>query len=170
MPLRILLLLAPLVLVGCGSTQQSPAPPPRAADPSLLEPLLLSEKPAPARGLADVRDTAKDGEEVVLEGQVPPGEGRSFLNDRAGFVLMAKEDIDQNREELECMEPDCPSCAKLLNGKGVQIELVDRSGAVVKSPVKGFRGIGPESTVTVKGTVERKGKKVLVRARSFFVG
>jgi hypothetical protein len=47
---------------------------------------------------------------------------------------------------------------------------VDQSGAILKTPVKGFKGIGPDTTITIKGKVDRKGKRVLVQARRFFVG
>ena len=101
------ILIVPMLLLGCGKVSEY-APPPaptRAANASMLEPLLLPEKPAKARTVPDVRDNSKDGDEVVLEGQIPPGAVKAFLNDRAGFVLMAKADIDKNRDELDCAEP-----------------------------------------------------------------
>jgi hypothetical protein len=103
-----IILALPLLALGCGSSQRSAAPataPAKPADTALLEPLLLAEKPAQPRSVDDVREHAKDGEELALVGQIPPGEGNVFLRDRAGFVLMAKSDIDKNRGDLECAKP-----------------------------------------------------------------
>lgn len=167
----VLLLLA---LAGCAKPTDDPKPqaqaPAKPVNPALLEPLLLKDKPAEARTVEEVRAKSQDGDEVVLQGQIPPGAVKSFLNDRAGFVLMMPADIEKNKEELDCAEPGCPTCAKLLDGLGVQVELVDQSGTILKTPVQGFHAIGPMSTITVKGKVERKGKKVLVQATGFFVG
>jgi hypothetical protein len=46
---------------------------------------------------------------------------------------------------------------------------VDQSGSILKTTVKGFRNAGPESVLTVKGKVERKGGHVTVRATGLFV-
>jgi hypothetical protein len=51
----------------------------------------------------------------------------------------------------------------------VQVELVDQSGSILPTPVKGFHNIGPLSTITVQGKAERNGKNVLIRATAFYV-
>jgi hypothetical protein len=51
----------------------------------------------------------------------------------------------------------------------VRVELVDRSGATVATTVQGFRNVGPLSTLIVKGTLERQGKRLLLRATGLYV-
>ena len=51
----------------------------------------------------------------------------------------------------------------------MQVELVDQSGSILPTPVKGFNNIGPLSSITVRGKAERRGNNVLIRATAFFV-
>jgi hypothetical protein len=58
----------------------------------------------------------------------------------------------------------------LLRDLGVRVELVDQSGTIVASSVKGFQNLHGGSVITVKGKVERKGKGVVIRASALYVG
>jgi hypothetical protein len=100
------------LLVGClggalGCTGPKPDEKPKVeavARPELLEPVALGEKPGQARSVIDVREQAKDGDEVVLTGKVPPANCKPFLERLAGFVLMDPKDLDDPavKEELAC--------------------------------------------------------------------
>jgi hypothetical protein len=105
--MQLLVWLTPLALIGCG-VQTSPKQavrPSKPADAAMLSQLLLKEKPQPARTVDDARAHAQSGEEIVLEGTIPPGQIKGFLADRAAFYLMTKADIEKNKEEFECADP-----------------------------------------------------------------
>src|SRR5262249_14319354 len=105
--LRLLFWLIPLALIGC-AVQTSPKPvarPSKPADAAMLAQLLLKEKPQSVRTVDDVRGHAQSGEEIVLEGTIPPAQHKGLLADRAAFYLMSKADIEKNKEEFECADP-----------------------------------------------------------------
>lgn len=162
-------LLALLAMVGCSDHATHRAAPAPAGNAALLEPLLLKTKPDKAHSVADIRETAQDGEEVVMVGQVPPGKVKAFLDDRAAFVLLSAEDLAKNKEGFESAPEGCPEHVKMLDDLGVQVELMDQSGAIVRTPAKGLLGIEPLSTIVVKGKAVRQGKKVRIEATGFFV-
>jgi hypothetical protein len=74
------------------------------SDAALLEPFYLKEKPAEAQSVIGVRTGAKDGDEVVLQGIVPPDNVKPYSDTLAIFKLMAKEDLDDPKvkEEFDC--------------------------------------------------------------------
>jgi len=43
------------------------------------------------------------------------------------------------------------------------VELVDRSGATLKTPMKGFRNLAAQKTVTVKGKLVVKGGSFIIK-------
>ena len=176
----ILILVVVAGLAGCADSR---TPPPGAAQaaasdsqPSMLDPLVMPQKPADALSVRDVLKHKKDGETVVVTGRTPPANVKPFNSGVAAFVLMAPEDLAQDdiKEELECEDAaTCPSCKKLLDQFAVRVELVDGSGAVVPASAEGFRGLKPGDPITVEGEVRRDGKDnktVRIVARRFYPG
>jgi hypothetical protein len=174
-------LLAVLVsaAVGCNSGQQNgTAPKPDAVpsvDQSKLDPLVFSAKPINAISVRDAL-TRKEGEKVVVSGQVPPANVKPYNTALATFVMLDPEDmaVPHIKEEMECEDAaNCPACKKILDQHAVRVEVVDASGAPVASSLEGYRGLKPGSTITVEGEVKRDGKdKKLVRivATKFYPG
>lgn len=76
------------------------------ADAALLEPFHLKDKPASVQDVIQVRDGARDGDEVVFQGIVPPENVKPYSETRAVFKLMAQADLDDPKikEEFECDE------------------------------------------------------------------
>ena len=179
------LLAAPLfavaVLVGCSQTTppadggKSVTPPTQAGDAAKLDPLVLAAKPANPITVRDAL-TRKEGEKVVVTGQVPTEKVKPYNAAVAAFVMLTHEDMarEEIRDEFECDEAaTCPACKQVLDQLGVRVELVDATGAPVAASLEGFRGLKPGSTITVEGEIKRDGKdKKLVRivATRFFPG
>ncbi|HJZ93265.1 MAG TPA: hypothetical protein VKE40_20485 [Gemmataceae bacterium] len=150
-----------------GSVEQTPA--------NLLEPLVMSQKPAKAASVRDVM-AMKDGEKVVVSGRTPTEKVKPFNAAVAAFVLMSPEDMDRDevKEEFDCDDAaTCPACKQILEKYAVRVELVDQSGVVVPASLDGFRGIKPGGSITVEGEVKRDGKDkktVRVVAKKFYPG
>jgi hypothetical protein len=170
------LALAGLTLAGCSEPNSSAKQDPVAeSGAASLDSAVLAQKPDKP---LSVRDALKkqDGEKVVVTGQTPPENVKPFNSAVAAFMLMAPEDLEDTdiKEELSC--PDaatCPGCRKLLDQHAVRVEVVDASGVVIATPLEGFRGLKPGSSITVEGEVKRDGKdKKLVRivAKRFYPG
>lgn len=165
---RFVLLGALLAAVGC--TQDAPqteggkaAP---ATDAGKLDALVMAQKPA---NVISVRDalTRKEGEKVVVTGQVPTEKVKPYNSAVAAFVMLAPEDMarDEVRDEFDCDEAaTCPRCKKLLDQYAVRVEIVDASGVPLPVTLEGYRGLRPGSLITVEGEIKRDGKdKQLVR-------
>ena len=176
---RILFGLGFVALAGCSENNPpaSVAKPDPVAETAVatLDSAVLSQKPDKPLSVREAL-TKKDGETVIVTGRTPPENVKPFNSAVAAVLLMAPEDLDTEdiKEELSC--PDaatCPGCRKLLDAHAVRVEVVDASGAVIATPLEGFRGLKPGSSITVEGEVKRDGKdKKLVRivAKRFYPG
>ena len=111
-----------------------------------------------------------------ITGRVPGGNLKPFNSAVAAVVLMAPEDLDREeiKNEFDCDDAaTCPSCKKIIDTHGVQVEVVDQTGSPLPASLLGYRGLNLGSTITVEGTVQKVGKdKKLVRivATRFYPG
>jgi hypothetical protein len=170
-------------VVGCNASQpvaegpkpDAPGATPNPAEQAKLDAHVLAAKPANAISVRDALK-GKEGEKVVVTGQVPPSNVKPYNGALAAFVMLAPEDLalEHIKEEMECEDAaTCPKCKKILEQYAVQVEVVDASGVPVGASLEGFRGLKPGSTITVEGEVKRYGKdKQLVRivATKFYPG
>src|SRR5262245_23298880 len=127
---RLVLMGAIILAIGCNQTapqsnngKTSPEQNPAAA--SKLDPLVMAQKPANAISVRDAL-TRKEGEKVVVTGQVPTEKVKPYNAAVASFVMLSTEDMarEEVREEFECEEAaTCPSCRKLLDSLGVRVEV-----------------------------------------------
>jgi hypothetical protein len=172
------------VLTGCGGKQQEQAVQagkPSAGtqtavlNPTLLEPLLLTQPPTQPLSVAEAKKKPA-GEKVVVRGRVPPDNVKPFNPGFAAFVMLNPEDFDRPevKEEFECDDaPTCPKCRKILDDFGVRVELVDAGGKVIASTVEGFRNLKGGSLITIEGVIQRDGKdnkNVRIVAQRFYPG
>lgn len=101
---KLLCFIVILAFIGC--TGPKPRPPAEAkADANLLEPLALKEKPkVPIMTVAQVRTDSNNGDEVVLEGRIPPDSAKPFVDGSAAFAILDPKDFDEPeiQEALEC--------------------------------------------------------------------
>lgn len=152
----------------------TPAPA-SSGDQKQLDKFVFAEKPASPITVKDAL-AKKEGEKVVVTGQVPTEKVKPYNAALAAVVMISHADMarDEVKEEFDCDDAaTCPGCKKLLDTLGVRVEIVDASGAPVGATLEGYRGLKPGSTITVEGEVKREGKdKKLVRivATKFYPG
>lgn len=165
--------LVPLVafVVGCGvqGTVTIPAPKSTPAPVASAEgkKWLLSTEPAAAKGVLAVREAVKDGEEVVVIGQVG-GAAKPFTEGRASFLI-----VDPSLKPTDGCETPWDFCeykktevaaARLL------VKFVDGVGKTVKGEPRELFGIKELSAVVVTGKVQRDDKdNVVVVASGMYV-
>ena len=83
---------------------------------------LLDSEPAKPQGIIDVRKSAKDGDEVVVAGQVG-GSDKPFTEGRAGFLLV---DASLKAESTcDCPWDFCELPKKELSAARLSVKLVD---------------------------------------------
>jgi hypothetical protein len=146
------MLFAVLLVSGC-----SQSPEPSNTDERRTpedSPYLLSAEPAGARDIIDVRKNVKDGEAVVIKGQIG-GQTKPFISGEAAFFL-----VDLSLEpcgDEECGWDFCSS-ADELPGARVLVEIVDDSGKTVAKDAKKAFGVKELSKVVVKGKVSKDDK------------
>jgi hypothetical protein len=168
-----------LVLAGCNNPQDAKGPQEKATvavEGNLLKPLLLDKAVDDAVSVRDAKK-AEAGKEITVRGKVPPGKGPIFARSVAGFILMDDADLKEEDviAELNCDDAEtCPACKELLDTRGVSVKLVDASGKVVETPVKGYEGIGANCEITVVGKKEvKKGKDgaeyTFINATRFYI-
>jgi hypothetical protein len=162
---------------GCGpnNTPNNDAPrggdqPTVKADPAARaegKKYLLPSEPAKAQSIIEVRKGAKDGDEVVVAGQVG-GSGKPFTEGRASFLL-----VDASlkpTEGCECPWDFCEYEKKELAAARLNVKLVDAEGKTLKTGAREMFGIKELSQVVVKGKVSRDDKdNVVVVASGVFV-
>lgn len=168
-------------LAGCSQNPTSTdpgrkdAPSPQAGDSTKLDSAVLSQKPASPISVREALKR-KEGEKVVVTGQVPSEKVKPYNSAVAAFIMLAPEDMarDEVKEEFECDDAaTCPTCKQLLDKYGVRVEVVDAGGVPIAASLEGFRGLKPGSMITVEGEVKRDGKdKKLTRivATRFYPG
>jgi hypothetical protein len=112
---RLLMLLCLGLLLAAGCTGKKPrggneaiAVTEATVDLTLLEPFALKEKPDAKHNVIQIRDQAKDGDEVLFHGIVPPANVKPWSDSLAVFKLMAKEDLDDPKvkDEFACEEAE----------------------------------------------------------------
>jgi hypothetical protein len=149
------------------------SPQPAAAAEALPAGLIVTQAPAGAKGVAEVRQSAAEGEEVVLHGRIAGSES-PFTEGRAQFQL-----IDSKIKNCKEMEGDsCPTpwdmCCedkKTIVDNSVTVQVVGSEGRPLKAELKGVSGLKPLSEVAVKGKVHKSadGKVVTVDATEMYV-
>jgi hypothetical protein len=166
--MRIAILTAAAALLAAGCNNESGKPkgdagkPPRADKPSgtasasgdatALDRFLLKAEPTgEVRQVKEVRDNAKDGEEVLVAGRV-----QDFVEDRAMFVLIDNSLTPCNEKPGDaCKTPwdyccDPPDVQKIHK---FAVKLADPSGAVIKTPLAGT--LHRLDKVVVRGKVSK---------------
>jgi len=171
--LRCLTLTAVVVLaVGCGS---SPDPkggeqPKPQSDPAALaegKQLILTSEPTGAKGVIDIRNKARNGDEVVVVGRVG-GSTKPFTEGRASFLI-----VDPSLKptaECDCPWDFCEYPKKELAAARLSVKFAAADGQTLKSGARETFDIKELSTVVVKGKVSRDDKNnVVVVASGIFV-
>ena len=112
----------------------------------------LDEEPSGAIGVIELRESAKDGESVVVVGCVGGGIN-PWVKGRAAFVLVdacASMECDES-----CCEEGCNCQASELTDSVVVVKFVDESGKVISTGAQELLGVDVLDTVVVQGKAKR---------------
>jgi hypothetical protein len=162
-------LLATSLLIGCSDTPEKSTGGGAKANPDGAK-YLLATAPAGARGVMDVREKAKDNEEVVIVGRIGGGVD-PWIKGKPAFSI-----VDSSLKACSEIEGDtCPTpwdycCESDLPKKKVLVKFVDASGSMVSGDAKELLGLKELQTVTVQGKAKRDDAgNLTVLARGIFV-
>jgi len=156
-------------LAACEKSPQSapPATTRASADEMKLLDTVFDTPPAgDARAIADVKATAKPGDEVTLTGRIM-GNVRPFVEGRSAFILADPSIItacsDKPGDECDTPWDACCDSPEDKRKAIVTIQIAGPDGRVLKQPLEGVRGLVNLATVTATGIVaDASGGDVLI--------
>ena len=146
--------LALVVNAGCGSGKPTAQKDQPAAAPDSR--FVLAEEPGDAKPVIDVRQDAKDGDEVTITGRIG-GEVDPWVAGRATFVIVDPSLTPcSEREGDTCKTPwdYCCDIDRLATAKAT-IKVVDDQGNPVSTDARELLGVKELQTVTVHGKAKR---------------
>jgi len=141
-------------MLGCA--EQSPPPTAATGSSNESSEYLLDSEPAGAQDVIAVRESAEDGDEVLVVGRIG-GSGNPWIEGRAAFSIVdgslrACSDIPGD----ECATPwdYCCETDKLPQATAL-VKVVDPSGSLVASDARDLLNVEELSTVVVQGKASR---------------
>ncbi len=144
----------------------------RAAD-TLPESLFLKESPTTATDVAELKKTAKAGDEVTLRGQIGGQAKDVFNGSRAMFMLADMKLKSCDKIPGDKCETPWDFCCVPATEKAASIaivQVVDEKGKLVKATLKGANGLDHLKVVTVKGKVAKnESGNLIVNATGIYV-
>lgn len=166
-----LLVLAGIVALGAGCNSGAP---PTAAPPqptAAAAQYLLAEEPAEPKSVAEVKQSAQDGDEVTLVGRIG-GSVSPFVSGRASFTVVDTSFVPCNEKDGDsCTTPwdYCCDTDRLPGGTAV-VKVVDGAGKTIAMDAKQDLGMKELQTVVVKGRANRdEAGNLTVLATAVFV-
>lgn len=120
-------------------------------------PYLLASEPAGAKGVLNVKQAAKDGDDVLIVGRIG-GQRDPFVKDRASFTIVDPSLKPCNeRPDDDCKTPwdYCCESSDDLAKASVLVKVVDERGATVQTNARELLGVEPLHTVVVRGKAKR---------------
>lgn len=152
-----ILMAASFVAVGCQQSDESQTGGANTRGPTQPSPYLLTEEPPGAKEVLDLKQGAKDGEDVVVIGRVG-GRVEPFVKGRASFTI-----VDSSLKSCADKEGDnCPTpwdfCCEHpqdLARATMLVKFVDESGKTLEQDAREILHIEPLQTVVVRGRAKR---------------
>jgi hypothetical protein len=153
---HLLLLTLVAALTGCGGTS-TPESAVSATTASVNgEKFLLADEPDGAIGVIEARDTAEDGQPIVIVGRIGGAEN-PWIEGRAAFTLldasMALVADGTESEEGEICLGDC--CAEERGKCTTLVKVVDADGKLVAADSRKLLGVTEADTVVVQGKASK---------------
>ncbi len=144
-------------LSGCGqSTQSSATAAPAATIDIDGSKFLLSEEPTGAVGVIAARESAEDGEPLVLVGRIG-GAANPWIDGRAAFTLLdASISVVAKGEgsgEAELCMGDC--CAANRLASTTLVKVVDNRGKLVLVDSRKLLGVKASDMIVIEGTAKK---------------
>lgn len=149
------LAVAALAVTGCTSSAVTPDAMATTASVDGAK-YLLTEEPDGAVGVIEARESAKDGDPVVIVGRIG-GSDNPWIEGRAAFMLLDASKVmvaigeDTGEEEI-CMD-DC--CAAERAGCTTLVKVVDADGKLVAADSRQLLGLTSEDMVVVRGKAKK---------------
>jgi len=157
-------------LTGCGDGgETAEAPPAHSGADTIPATVFVSEAPAGARNVSEVKADAKEGDTIVVRGRV--GGPAPFVPGRAVMTLADTEKLTacSDRDHDPCPKPwdYCCESRDDITANSLTVQVVGPDGRPLKAGLEGAGGIEPLDFVVVTGTVgPRPDANVLVVAAS----
>ncbi len=178
-------LLTMMNFVGCGKSKPAATSNPKATetvknaanaikDSVLPSSVFLSKKPANASSIQDLKKTAKEGDEIVIEAFVG-GSHKPFIENFAIMEVVDKAQYNRCSASADdhCKTPWDYCCAPLdeLNSNKALVQIVGTDGKPLKVDLNKSTMIKPLSLLTIKATVNpRPNPEILaVKATGIYV-
>jgi hypothetical protein len=158
-------------ITGCGSGSKPDAnattpPPPAAAK------LLLSTEPVGAKNIVEIREQAKDKDEVVLVGRIG-GDRDPWVEGMAAFKITDLSCVPCNeRPGDDCKFPwdYCCEDNEKMKKSVAMVQIVDDHGKVIAEDAKKSLGFKELQTIVIQGIAERdKDNNLTVNAKKVFI-
>jgi hypothetical protein len=166
----LLLAITSTICIGCGtsstsSVDESTKPSAEAAK------YLLTEEPAGAKSVIDLKTNAKDGEEVTLVGRIG-GSATPFVPGRASFTVVDTTFVPCNERPGDtCDQPwdYCCDTDRLPSGTAT-VKIVDAEGSTLAKDAKADLALKELQTIVIKGKAKRdEAGNLIVLAPAVFV-
>ena len=162
-----------IVTAGCVpflSLQPGSASQPKTA--TLPEGFFLEKEPAEAKFVEEAKPAAKAGEKILIRGRVG-GNVAPFVEGRAVFTIVGpgiKACSDKKEEGCKTPWDYCCENAETIAKHSALIQVVDSSGAPLRTNMKGANGLKELSDVIVVGTTkEAKGNLLIIYATNIYI-
>lgn len=168
----IALATASTVLLSCSDTKENVAP--TETTSTNLEKFYTGEAPEGARHISEIFADPTPGREIVVSGEIM-GRSEPFIDGRAMVVLGDPTKITPcNRIPGDlCPTPwdNCCDDPDVLKKSVATIQFLDEEGKVLKTGLKGFKGIKELSYLTIKGEIAEGSNpnNLLISADSFHI-
>lgn len=164
------LMLGGILMLGCTRQNEQPQTGATSNPERSTEGVLLTEEPDGAKTVIEVRESAKDQDEVVIVGRIG-GSLEPFVEGRAAFTI-----VDQTLKACSDIPGDnCETpwdyCCETSNLPGAQalVKFVDADGNLIAENAKQWLKLKVLQTVVVKGKAQREDGNLTVLATSLYV-
>ncbi len=167
--LVLMAIFAVSLLSGCGGTSTATSSQSAEAEAVALDPsLVLADEPADAVSVAEVREKAEDGDEVIVAGWIA-GSKQPIIEGRAAFTI-----VDLSLPPMKCAEIPYSFCCmpkETLLPKVVLVKFVDEQGKTILKDARGLLGIKEAATVVIRGHAKctEEGEVTAILADSLYV-
>ena len=142
------------------------------APPAAAAKFLLATEPAGAKNVADVREQAKDKDEVVLVGRIG-GDRDPWVEGTAAFKITDLKCVPcSERPGDDCKWPwdYCCEPAEVLKKSVALVQIVDDQGKVIQQDAKKSLGFKELQTLVIQGVAERdQDNNLTVNAKKVFI-
>lgn len=152
----LLTIVSAFAFVSCGEKKTADTDADAATSNEPLSALVLTSAPDGAKGIAEIRKTANEGDQVVITGKVI-GSKHPFVEGRAIMTIgdPTKLTSCDLHEGDACPTPwdVCCDDQDVIKASIVTVQVLDKDGKLVKADLKGLGGLKELSQLVVTGTV-----------------